>query len=181
MIVTACMGAFSPADAEQISEMTEENIRDFIEKTMSIAKGGNSDIPESEIDSFLEAHIHPDARFKSKINYAVPGFDAQQTSMSIGKGDFIANVHKAESTVSNYESQIEISDIKISTDRTKATLKTRTMESGIMPVSDNIEQENVPMEGMSTCTQMLMLSNTGDIQMFHADCTTDVQFKTFDP
>ncbi len=169
------------ARAQEITRLTEDNIRVFIEKTSTITSGRESDMTSAEIDLYLEDHIHPDARFKSTMRYNIPGFDIQQTTMSIDKGDFIEDVHKAGETVSGYESQIEITDIKISSDGTKATLKTRTMESGKMPVADHIEQQDVPIEGMSTCTQILALSKENIIQMVNATCVTDIHFQTFDP
>jgi hypothetical protein len=115
------------------------------------------------------------------MRYAIPGFDTQVKIMTVDKDDFIESIHQSGNTMDGYESQIEVSEIKISKDGRKATLKTRTLESGKMPVSDNIELEEVPVEGMSTCTQTLMLSKEDIIQMYNATCVTDIQFKTFDP
>lgn len=169
------------AQAQDISELTDENIRSFIEQTTSITSGKETDMDDEQIASFLDEHLHPDAKFKSTMRYAIPGFDVQEKTMNVDKDDFIASIDESGRAMDNYESQIEISDIKISNDGKKATLKTRTLESGMMPVSDNIEQENVPVEGMSTCTQVIVLTKNNVIQMYSATCVTDIQFNLFAP
>ncbi|MCE7887299.1 MAG: hypothetical protein DYH13_07340 [Alphaproteobacteria bacterium PRO2] len=169
------------AQAQAVPQLTDENIRSFIEQTTTITSGKETDMDDEQIGNYLDVHLHPDARFKSTMRYAIPGFDVQEKTMSVDKTDFIESIHQSGNTMDNYESQIEISDIKISKDGRKATLKTRTLESGMMPVADHIEKEEVPVEGMSTCTQILMLSKEDVIQMYNATCVTDIQFKTFDP
>ncbi|MBP7721421.1 MAG: hypothetical protein KA155_02690 [Alphaproteobacteria bacterium] len=169
------------AQAQAVTELTDDNIRSFIEQTTAITSGRESEMDDEQINNYLDEHLHHDARFKSTMRYAIPGFDTQVKIMTVDKDDFIESIHQSANTMDGYESQIEVSEIKISKDGRKATLKTRTLESGKMPVSDNIELEEVPVEGMSTCTQTLMLSKEDIIQMYNATCVTDIQFKTFDP
>ncbi|MGB4107260.1 MAG: hypothetical protein WBK55_05640 [Alphaproteobacteria bacterium] len=171
----------APARALAEEKLTEDNIRAFVEKTTVITSGKESAMSGEEIAAYLDAHLHPDARFKSTMRYAIPGFDVQVKIMSVDKEDFIEGINHTASTMDNYESQIIISDIKISKDGRKATLKTKTHESGMMPVADETGKDEVPVEGMSTCTQILMLSKEENIQMYNATCITDIQFDTFAP
>ena len=178
MALALCV-SIAPARAEE--KLTEENIRAFVEKTTMITSGKESGMSGEEIGAYLDAHLHPSARFKSTMRYAIPGFDVQVKVMTVDKDDFIESIHQTGSAMDNYESQIIISDIKISKDGRKATLKTQTHESGKMPISDETGQEEVPVEGMSSCTQILMLSKEEIIQMYNATCVTDIQFDTFAP
>jgi hypothetical protein len=171
----------SPSPAQDVKELTDENVRAFIEKVTHITTGKESEMTDEEITAYLDTHLHPEAKFKSVMRYAVPGFDMQEKTMSVDKQDFIASIHQATDTMDDYESDIKISDINISGDGRKATLKTQTMESGMMPVRDEIEMEEVPVEGFSNCTQTLMLSDEDVIQMYNATCVTEIQFQMFDP
>lgn len=179
LLALALCVMIAPALAED--QLTEENIRAFVEKTTTITSGKDSGMSKEEVSAYLDAHLHDDARFKSTMRYAIPGFDVQEKTMSVDKMDFIEGIGEASSAMGNYESQIIISDIKISKDGKKATLKTKAHESGMMPVTDDIEQKDVPVEGLSSCTQILMLSDDYIIQMYNATCVTDIQFDTFAP
>ncbi len=166
----------SPARAQAIESLSEENIRAFIEKTSLIATGKETGMSADEIDAYLAAHIHPQAKFKSKMRISIPGFDTQETKLALNKEGFITNIRKTAESVSDVESHVDISNIRIMGNGRRATLQTRSLESGTIPVADPTETQEVPMEGMSTCAQTLIL--TGDvIQMYSADCTTDLEFQ----
>lgn len=171
----------APAHAQAVRKLTKDNIHEFIEKTSAITSGKEQEMTDEEIAIYLDEHLHPDSRFKSIMRYAVPGFEVQEKTMSVSKKEFIEGIQQAGGAMEGYQSQIEISDINISRDGRKATLKTRTLESGEMPVRDEIEQEEVPVEGISTCTQILMLSKNDIIQMYNASCVTEIVFQTFEP
>ncbi len=182
LLGTCFCGCFAfSAHAQSVGQLTEDNVREFIEKTTSITAGRESDMSQKQIEIYLDVHIHDDARFKSTMRYAIPGFDVQEKTMSVDKNDFIKSIHAATDTVSDYENIIEITDIQISKDGRKATVQTRMYESGKMPVADDIEKEEVPIEGMSTCTQVIMLDKKNMIQMYNANCVTDIHFNTFSP
>ena len=176
LVFLAGLGALA-AQAQETVKFTEDTIRAFIEKTTAITSGKESGMSEKEIGKYLDMHLHPDARFKSTMRYAIPGYDAQEKTMSIGKDDFIEGVHQGENAMKDYESETDISDIKISQDGRAATLETTTRESGMMPVEDEGEKKELPVEGVSSCTQILMLSDENVIQMYNATCTTEIEFK----
>lgn len=182
IILSCAIGALPGiSHGTTMDKLSEDNIRAFIQKTSTITAGRESIMSQEEIDAYLNKHIDEQARFKSTMRYTIPGFEVQENAMSVSKKDFIESINKATETVSDYESLVEISDIKISKDGRKATVQTRTQESGVMPVTDNIELENVPMQGSSTCTQILTLNEKNVIQMFGASCVTDIAFDTFAP
>lgn len=169
-----------PARAQAVESLSEENIRAFIEQTSLITTGKETNMSAEEIDAYLITHIHPQAKFKSTMRITVPGFETQETKLSLNKDGFIANVHKTTESVSNVESQIEVSNIRIISKGHRATLQTRSIESGTIPVADQIETQEVPMEGMSTCAQTLILTDNV-IQMYSADCKTDLEFQAYAP
>lgn len=178
--VCGCFGA-SAAQAEGINKLTKENVQAFIEKTSVITGGRETQMTQEQIDAYLIEHINDKARFRSAIRYNIPGFDAQETSMSISKQEFIENIDKAAETVTDYQSDIKILEVKIARDGKNATVKTKTNESGMMPVADDETTEDVPMKGTSTCVQLITLSKKGVIQMYSAACATDIEFESFEP
>ena len=117
------------AQAQAVTELTDDNIRSFIEQTTAITSGRESEMDDEQINNYLDEHLHHDARFKSTMRYAIPGFDTQVKIMTVDKDDFIESIHQSANTMDGYESQIEVSEIKMSKDGRKATLKTRTLES----------------------------------------------------
>ena len=100
--------------------------------------------------------------------------------MALNKESFIANVYKTSTSVSDVESQLEVSNIRIMSKGRRATLQTRSLESGTIPVSDQIEVQDVPMAGMSTCMQTIILTDNV-IQMYSAECETDLEFQAYTP
>jgi hypothetical protein len=167
--------------AQEVTQLTEDNVRAFIEKTTQITSGKETEMTQKQIDIYLDVHLHSDASFKSLMRYAIPGFEVQEKILSVNKEDFMKGIHEASDTVSSYQSQIIIDEINISKDGKNAVVKTRTLESGMMPVVDEIEKEEIPMEGVSSCTQVIMLSKKNVIQMFNANCVTEVHFNQFAP
>ena len=167
-----------PARAEDhIKTLTEDNITAFIEKTTSITTG-NSDMTSDEAIEYLDRHIEKRARFKSTMKYNVPGFPAQEMAMNLEKQDFIDSVKKGTESVADYESAIQIDNIEISSKGDKATVSTTSTETGMMPMSmDGTTTQTVPIDGSSSCTQILTLED-GVIQMYGANCVTVVNFLT---
>lgn len=181
LFFSALVGFFSVnARAQAIENLSEENIRAFIEKTSLITAGKETEMSADEIDTYLSAHIHPQAKFKSTMRFSIPGFEPQETKLALNKDGFIKNVHKTSTSVSDIESQLEVSNIRIMGNGRRATLQTRSLESGTIPVSDQIEVQDVPMAGISTCAQTLILTEDV-IQMYSADCKTDLEFQAYAP
>ena len=169
-----------PACGQAIESLTEENIRAFVEKTSLITTGKETEMSDDETNAYLAAHIHPQAKFKSTMRITVPGFETQETKMALNKESFIANVYKTSTSVSDVESQLEVSNIRIMSKGRRATLQTRSLESGTIPVWDQIEVQDVPMAGMSTCMQTIILTDNV-IQMYSAECETDLEFQAYTP
>lgn len=166
----------TPAHAQNITKLTDENVREFIETTAAIMNGQHSDMTDEEIDAYLELHIESGARFKSTMRYTIPGYEVQEKIMSVNKDEFMRGINEASNSVDGYENQIQIDDISITDDGKKAIVKTRSHESGKMPVTDNIEQAEVPIEGVSSCSQIITLNKKNVIQMYGATCVTDIEF-----
>jgi hypothetical protein len=170
----------APMQGQGAERLTEDNIRAFIEKTSLITTGKETGMSGEDIDAYLNAHIHPQARFKSTIRFTIPGFEPQETKLALNKEGFISNVRKVATSVQDFESRVGISNIMIAGNGRRATLQTRSMESVTMPVADQNGTEDVPMEGISICAQTLVLTDD-IIQMYGADCTTEIEFQAFDP
>ncbi|HRQ61993.1 MAG TPA: hypothetical protein PLO23_10880, partial [Alphaproteobacteria bacterium] len=69
--------------------------------------------------------------------------------------------------------QIAVREVKIASSGKSATVKTDSTEEGVM----DVEGQQVPILGQSTCDQIIMLSDKAVIQMFNANCTTIIRFK----
>ena len=158
--------------------LTKSNITDFIQRTSDITSGAMQDMSTEDIVEYLENHLDQKARFKSLIKYNVPGHPPQETALSMNKTEFIESVKAGVQTVSEYETTIEVHSVKISKDKTKATVRTTGVEKGVMAMSANgTSSESIPIEGSSACTQTLSLNKDGVIQMYNANCETTISFQ----
>jgi hypothetical protein len=175
-----CLLPAGYAHAEQkIARLSEDNIRAFIEETTAMTSGKNLEKSPEEISAFLNKHLTKDAHFKSSMKYVIPGYPPQENSMSMEKEDFIASVQKGAESLADYESSVEIGTIKISRDGKKATIQTKSTESGIMPMAIEGATQHVPVKGSSSCNQIIVL-NDGVIQMYNANCATIINFVNSD-
>jgi hypothetical protein len=176
-VAAGAMGISKAACAQTADKLTEQNIRGFIEETTRITSGGNLESSPEEIIAYLERHLDEDAHFKTTIIYNVPGYPAQKSSLSVDKKDFIATIRQGSESVSDYSNDIKIKSIKISGDGKKSTVQTTGQETGVMPIPDeNGVVQDVPIEGVSECAQIISLSKDGIIQMYNAICKTVVNF-----
>ncbi len=166
--------------AGKIKVLSEDNITEFIEKTAALTSGQTLEMSLSDIIAYFEDHLDEDSRFKSTMQFNVPGYPAQKTALSLDKEEFIENVQKGAQSVESYENNVTIKKIRISKDKTKATVETVGVEQGMMEIADESGQSQiVPIEGTSTCSQIIKLSDEGVIQMYNAKCDTNVSFKEF--
>lgn len=176
--------AFMPLSASYAKKsnktLSEQSVKAFITRTTSITSGGASDLSSDKILKYLRKHIHQQARFKTIMKYEIPGYDTQESAMSLSKDDFIDHVKKSAGKIEDYDTEIEIISVKLSKDKTKATVQTRNHESAMMPVHTPEGGEDfVPIEGSSLCTQLITISKKGVLQMFNASCVTHIEFSGF--
>ena len=171
---------FYPATASsgfKTRSLSKKNVTVFIQQPTAILSGHSTGMDESDIKSYLDKHLHSDSRFKSTMRYAVPGFPSQQSAMVLNKTQFMDSIAVGKTELEEYEASVEILDIKISKNKRSATVKTRGEDAAVMAVKNNDgSSENVDLRGQSTCTQILMLSKRGVIQMYNAACETVINF-----
>lgn len=178
------LGLFSlsvACSAPAQAQLTEDAISEFIKITTDISSGHANGMDQRDITEYLEDHLHEDARFKSTIEYNIPGFPPQKTSMTLKKKEYIGGIEKGAEALSDYQNEITIQTIKISKDGSRATVRTTGSETGTMPVALNAEDgiEYVPIEGASDCNQIIKLEDDR-IQMYSAICSTKVNFQPFE-
>lgn len=166
------------AEARRIKKLTRSAVADFIKETTDITKNHASDMDMSATIEYLDTHLHKNARFKTIMTYNIPGFPAQDTAISLSKEEFIEQIEKGEKALEDYENQIDIQDIQISSKGTNATVMTTGFETGMMPVQQDGETEYIPVEGSSECSQIIIL-NKGVIQMYNANCNTTIHFSEY--
>ena len=161
---------------ELLKKMTQENVTAFIQEATEITAGKREDMTPEQIAEFLDRHLEKKAHFKSLIKYNIPGYPPQDTTMSLDKKEYIEGIAKGKETLEGYESEILIKSVKILKNGTEAMVQTNGYEAGIMPMPvEGGTTKNVPMEGNSICSQILVL-NDGIIQMYGANCETVVNF-----
>ena len=161
---------------EKIKELSEDNVKAFIENTTDITTGNSQDLSSAKIVEYLDKHIEDQARFKSVMKYHMPDLPVQEATLSLKKDEFMQSVSEGAESVEGYENLIEINEIKIASNKKKAFVKTTSTEYATMDVpTETGYTEEVPMEGISECTQSISL-NRGVIQMFSAQCVTDINF-----
>lgn len=166
------------AQAEE--KLTRNNIKEFIKETTALTSGQKKDVSNDEIAFYLENHLDPDARFKSVVTFAMPGFPAQERELSVNKEEFIEQTLSGEKALGDYKNKIRVGSIKIAKNGRRASVKTTGIETGTMAIP-NAEggSEDVPVEGVSSCDQILKLSDSGNIQMYNANCKTTIEFEQF--
>ncbi len=183
LILTMSFGAFmlfgfisSCFADESIKALTENNVKTFIENTTEITTGKSNDLSSEKIAAYLDKHLDKKARFKSVMKYHIPGLPPQEASISLDKSGFMKSVNEGAQSAENYENLIEIQDIKVASNGKKAFVKTQSTEYATMavPTADG-GSEDVPMEGISECTQIISL-HKGVIQMYSANCVTNIEF-----
>ena len=175
--------AVQPAEAQQrVSKLTERAVEKFIRKTTNITKGRSGELDPAAIEKYLKNHLHKDAHFKTTMTYNIPGFPSQESSISLNKEDFINSVQEGAGSVQSYDNEIQIDSIKISNDQRVATIKTTSSETGTIQIGDGTGgAQDIPMIGISKCTQILKLSKKRVIQMHNAICKTEIQFDQANP
>lgn len=162
----------------KVRKLDKNIIEKFIEKTSEITSGQDLNMSQDEIQTFLKRHLHKDSRFKSVIKFQIPGYPEQVSSMALDKNEFMDSIKAGSQKIEEYYNKVEILDVKISSDKRKATVKTQGTETGIMTISpDGIEQQRVPIEGNSTCNQIITINRKHIVQMYNANCTTTINFK----
>ena len=165
--------------AENIKMLTKQNVKEFIEDTTDIATTNTQALSPEKIQQYLDIHLDKKARFKSVMKYNMPGMPPQEANLSLDKDEFMKSVVQGAGAVDGYETLVEITDIKISSDGEKAFVKTQNTEYATMPVpTETGGVENVPMEGFSECMQILLLKK-GVIKMYNADCVTNIEFMEY--
>ncbi len=165
------------AVAGKLNKLSESDIKSFIVETTKITSGQAIYRSNDEIRNYLDRHLHKKGFFKSKIRYIVPGFPSQENTLSLDKEQFIESILSGQQALENYYSEVDVKKVRISKDKTKATVVTKSKESGVMPVpGEGGKAEKIPVEGKSTCDQILKLED-GVIQMYSATCETDINFQ----
>ena len=158
-------------------KLSENDVKDFIVKTSAIVSGQEASMSKDDIINYLDDHLEKGARFKSILQYNVPGSPSQETAMNFGKQAFIDNIREGADKIDDFKSEIQILEVKLSSDKSQAFVKTQSNEQAVMPVpNDDGEIENVPLDGISMCDQIITISKKGVIQMFGATCTTMINF-----
>jgi hypothetical protein len=173
-VMIFCIPAEAFAQNHSASSLTESNIKSFIEQSTRMTSR-SLDTSVDTVVAFFETHLHSDARFKSTLTFHIPENPSQEKSMTLDKNEFIENVRSGAQSLSDYKTDVRVSSVKISSDGRKATVQTKGTESGKM----SVEGHEVPVEGQSSCDQIIMLSDDDIIQMYNANCNTDITFKNF--
>ncbi|MCD8563014.1 MAG: hypothetical protein LRY54_02965 [Alphaproteobacteria bacterium] len=158
---------------ETYDQLTEDAVKSFVMQTSEITNRNAKDLGDNEAKNYFEAHLHPSARFKSKIVYVIPGYPDKEAEIALNKTEFIDSLAGGSEAVDKYSNEIKIKGVKIAASGKSANVSTESTEEGEM----NVEGEKVPMIGVSKCDQIIMLSNEGVIQMFNANCKTEIRFK----
>jgi hypothetical protein len=174
-IFVMALALLLPQFAYADNVLTKGSIKSFITESSKMTSMSNKMAPQEDIDAFLKKHLHKKSRFKSTMKYTIPGFPPQKNSMSLDKDEYIESIMQAPKAVTDYNNTIKIENILISDDGTKATVRTKSKETGTMKVS---ETQEIPIEGVSKCNQILVLEKN-TIKMFSAQCVTDVEFLDF--
>lgn len=185
-LVTAILIAlpFHDARAEEkndfVMSLTEENIVTFLEEVRTMAIGKNDYFSDGEITAYFKKHLAHKGQFRSKTLYEIPGYPPSETELKVGKKEYIEQVLQGQGTIHDFETSIEIKEIKIAGTGKSATLTTTSIEKGKMPWPDGQGSDGlVSIEGRSDCKQKIIISLSHYIQMASAECDTTISFMPF--
>jgi len=161
----------------RVSQLTDSNIRDFVYDMTDMANNAHSSSGSEGQGDFFAMHLHPNAFFKSSIIYAIPGFPQQENEITLNKEQYIENLVNSGQMMRDFSAEVSIQNIRISKDKTRATIETTTNEHATMLIPAAGMTEYVPMNGTSKCSEILMLSDNDVIQIYSANCTTKMSFE----
>lgn len=164
---------FSHASAENITALTEQNVREFIKLNEQYASSDSGNTIEDTY-TFIQKHTHDDARFKTSTTMSLAG-QKKTNEISSDKDDYLEGILKAKEVISDYKSKIDIQDLKISADKTKATLKVHMKNLSHLAKNKLFDSETLYTLGVSDCTQILRLDQ-GIIKLYHSSCTTEAGY-----
>lgn len=160
------------------ASLNEDKIQSFIKEMTDLTSNSKASSFQ-DIKDFLDIHLHPSSRFKSNLTFYIPGYPPQSNAISLDKGEFIESVKQGHKTVDNFENSVDISNIQISSDGKKATLKTTTHEEGYMSMPGDSSGQKVPIHGESICSQVLWINDENVIQLYNANCKTTIRFQGY--
>lgn len=171
-----------------VTKLDEENVKAFIADVQRMVMTGTQTMTADDVANWFNNHIADKARFESNMKYEMPGYPAQENAMSLGKKEYINGVLSARSTMSGYEQNVEIVEIKISGGGRNAKVRTKITESGQMPWPDDKltpddkppDMVPMPVKGIADCEQTIGISINNFIQMQKAQCATIMSFDPFD-
>lgn len=173
-ILMGCSSA--RADDAKVKKLTQANVKEFIENTTDLTTGNSRSLSPDKVRTYLEKHLENKAKFKSIMKYKIPGLPVQEAVLNLDKDGFMKSVVEGSESIEGYENLVEITEVKVASNGKKAFVKTASTEYASMAIpTETGGTENVPIEGVSECTQIISL-NKGVIQMYSANCITNVEF-----
>jgi len=180
----AFIGIGMPSDAQvrmkRVKALSDDNVSRFIQETTAMTSINNVDRDEAQMRGYLDRHIDPKARFKTSITYSLPGIPSQARVLTLSKADYIEQVQQGAGSVDHYHSEIDIKDIQIAKNKKSASVSTVATETGIMQVpQEDGSVEDIPIEGTTECFQVLKIGKQGYIQMYSANCKTEMAFQSY--
>lgn len=191
LVLLAPLCAPAPASAQPtkgsrkdfVIVLDENNIKEFLSEVRQISTGQRPDMMDEDVENYFTNHIAEKGKFKSALRYEIPGFPMQETTLELGRDDYINSVVTGRYMLENYTTSVDVQDLKIGNNGKSATFKSITTERGNMPWIRDPEKkdeiEMIPIQGQSVCEQRLIVSFNNFIQMAQADCATVISFDAF--
>lgn len=177
MIVVPDAHATITVKRHQNVRLSEDMIRQFLSNMSALSVGAQA-AGDDEVAQHLYRHIAEDGTFKSAVTYDIPGYPSQDVNLSLSKMEYIAATVDNRARMQDFESTLEISDIRFTPTRNGATLKSLSKDKGKISVPDQQSgtQKILPVTGETHCTQKIGLDRDGTIQLREADCRTLIKF-----
>lgn len=165
-----------PAFAKKVKVLTEDSVREFIEESTALTNGESKKSIKDTV-RFFETHLTKDARFKSVVQYILPGFPPQETALALNKKDFLQSLRDGEKSMEDHETFVDVKKVTVLSNGKQAVVETEGKETGVMLIPvDEFKTERVPVEGHTMCNQIIRLSKKGVIQIYNAVCSTQIEF-----
>ena len=183
VVFTGTAHAFgSQKPKDWVERLNQQNIQTFLNEVKDFTTGQHDDMLPMDITNYFDNHIADNGRFKGIIKYDLPGFPSKDVKVDMGKAEYIGGILNGQYMVDGYETQVEITELKITKGGKAAELKTVTTERGKIALvkAKNMPPEIIPIQGESTCSQKLIVSKNHFIQLSYADCNTHIRFDPFD-
>lgn len=155
------------------ARLTEENISTFIQEMTNTALGLKPGMDQYATTMWFMDHLSESSAFKTNMNIAQANGGTRESTLEMGRMDYIGQILKDQRTVQKRESHVTVEYVKIADNGQDASVIFTSIEKGVIPMSTEAGSYEMPVSGTSYCEHKLGIRNN-KIVVSGGTCTTNV-------